>query len=157
MTKVVCIRVQAQWSSKMAIRSNTLIFTFDPASPRITAHDIHEWLHAEISIQEQKVQMIQIDGIKRQVYVKLTDNDYMLSIINGTEGHGEYKHHTGEISPVEIAVAGMGYKKIRVANLPPEVLDDTLRAILAPFGHVLNIQNEICTGTPSLMASERLT
>jgi hypothetical protein len=57
----------------MAIRSNTLVFTFDPASPRITAHDIHEWLHTEIRMQEQKVQMIQIDGIKRQVYVKVTD------------------------------------------------------------------------------------
>jgi len=127
----------------MAIRSNTIAFTFDPAIPRITAHDIHVWLHAEIRILEQKVQMIQIDCIKRQVYVKVTDKNYILSIINGTGGHGEYKHHTGEISPVEIAVAGMGYKKIRVANLPPEVLDDTLRATLAPFGQVLNIQNEM--------------
>ena len=127
----------------MAIRSNTIVFTFDPASPRITAHDVHEWLHAEIRIQEQKVQMIQIDGIKRQVYVKVIDKDYILSIINGTGGQGEYKHHTGEISPVEIAIAGMGYKKIRVANLPPEVLDDILRAALAPFGQVLNIQIEM--------------
>jgi hypothetical protein len=42
---------------------------------------------------------------------------------------------------VEVAVAGMSYKKIRVANLPPQVLDDTLLATLAPFGQVLNIQN----------------
>ena len=53
--------------------------------------------------------MIEIDGIKSQVYVKLTNKDYMLSIINCTGGHGEYKHHNGEISPVEIAVAGMVY------------------------------------------------
>jgi hypothetical protein len=131
----------------MAIRSNTILFTFDPATPRITAHDIHEWLHAEIHIQEQKVQMIQIDGIKRQVYVKLTDKDYMLSIINGTGGHGEYKHHTWEISHVDIAVAGMGYKKIRVPNLPPELIDNTLRATLAPLGQVLNIQNEMWART----------
>jgi hypothetical protein len=91
--------------------------------------------------------MIQIDGIKKQVYVKLTDKEYMLSIINGTRGHGEYKHHTGEIFPLEITVAGMGYKKIRVANLPPEILDDTLRAASAPFGQVLNIQNEMWVRT----------
>jgi len=126
----------------MAIRSNTIVFTFDPASPRITTHDIHEWLHEEIRIQEQKVQTIQIDGIKRQVYVKLTDKDYMSSIINSTGGSGAYTHHTGEISRVEIAVAGMGYKKLRIANLPPEVVDDTLRTALAPFGQVLDIQNE---------------
>jgi len=44
----------------MAIRSNTIVFTFDPASPRITAYDIHELLHEEMRIQEQKVQMLQI-------------------------------------------------------------------------------------------------
>ena len=69
MTKVVCIRVQAQWSSKMAIRSNTLIFTFDPASPRITAHDIREWLHAEIRIQEQKVQMFEKLMVLKDMYM----------------------------------------------------------------------------------------
>jgi hypothetical protein len=39
-------------------------------------------------IQEQKLNVIQIDDIKRQVYVKLTDKDYMLSIINSTGGLG---------------------------------------------------------------------
>jgi hypothetical protein len=71
----------------------------------------------------------------------------MLSIINGKRGHGEYKHHTGEIFPVEIAVGRMGYKKIRVANLPPEILDDTVRAVFATFGQVLNIQNEMWART----------
>jgi len=87
--------------------------------------------------------MIQIDGIKWQVYVKLTDKDYMLSIINSRGGSGAYTHHTGEITRLEIAVAGMGYKKLRIENLPPEVLDDTLRVTLAPFGQVLGIQNEM--------------
>jgi hypothetical protein len=131
----------------MGARSNTIVLTFDPAIPRISAFEIHEWLHEEIRIQEQKVKMIQIDGIKRQVYVKLTDRDYMLSTINDTGGRGEYKHTTGEISIVETAVARMGYKKIRVANLPPEVPDDTLRTSLAPFGQVLDIQNEMWART----------
>jgi hypothetical protein len=91
--------------------------------------------------------MIQIDGIKKQVYVKLTDKEYMKSIINDTKGRGEYRYHTGEIFPVEIAVAGMGIKKIRVANLPPEILDNTVRDALAPFGKVLNIQNEMWART----------
>jgi len=144
----------------MAIRSNTIVFTFDPASPRITAHDIHEWPHAEMHIQEQKVQMIQTDGIKRQVYVKLTDKDYMLSTINGTGGREAYTHLTGEISPVEIALAGMGYKKIRVANLPPEVLDDTCGPLshhLAKFWTFKMRCRRGLIGTPSLTASHRLT
>jgi len=57
----------------------------------------------------------------------------MLSITNSTGGSGAYTHHTGEI-------VGMVYKKIRIANLPPKVLDDTLRAALAPFDQVLDNQ-----------------
>jgi len=83
----------------MAIRSNTIVFTFDPASPRITAHDIHEWLHAEMRIQEQKVQTIQIDDIKRQVYVKLTDKDYMLTTINGKGDVGRTHIIMGKYTP----------------------------------------------------------
>jgi hypothetical protein len=127
----------------MAIRNNTIVFTFDPASPRITPHDIHEWLHAQIRTQEQKVQMIQIDGIERQVYVKLTDKEYMMSIINDTRRQEEYKYHIGEIFPVETAVAGKGHKKVRVANLSPEILYDTVREAFAPFCQVLNIQKEM--------------
>ena len=40
---------------------------------------------------------------------------------------------------VNLAVAGMGTKRIRVANLPPEVPNDTLRAALAHFGKVQDI------------------
>jgi predicted regulator of Ras-like GTPase activity (Roadblock/LC7/MglB family) len=76
----------------MAARSNTIVLSFDPASPRISAFEIHEWLHDELRVQEQKVTMVQIEGIKRQVYVKLTDRDYMLSIINDTKGRAGYKH-----------------------------------------------------------------
>ena len=49
----------------MVIRNNTIVFTFDPASPCITAHDVHDWLHEVIRLQEQKVQKIRIDLIKR--------------------------------------------------------------------------------------------
>jgi len=53
------------WSSKMAACQNTIVCTFDPTSPRISAFDIHEWIHETLRISEQKVSMIQIDGPKR--------------------------------------------------------------------------------------------
>jgi len=40
-------------------------------------------------------------------------------------------------------VAGMGTKRIRVANLPPEVPNDTLRAALAHFGKMQDVRTEI--------------
>ena len=44
---------------------------------------------------------------------------------------------------VNLAVAGRGTKRTRVANLTPEVPNDTLRAALAHFGKVQDIHAEI--------------
>ena len=52
-------------------RPNTLVCSFDPTSPRITAWDIHEWIHDALQIPEQDVLMVQIDGVRRQVFIKL--------------------------------------------------------------------------------------
>jgi hypothetical protein len=86
--------------------------------------------------------MIQIDGIKRHVYIKLTDNESVLTLLRDTAGQAEYKHPTGELTIVHITLAGLGTKRVRVANLPPEVPNDTLRAALVPFGKIVDIQNE---------------
>jgi len=127
----------------MAERHNTVVCSFDPSSPRITAHDIHEWIHATLRLPEQKVTMIQIDGIKRQVFIKLLDNESVHALLSETGGQAEYKYSSGELSVVNLAVAGMGTKRIRVANLPPEVPNDTLRAALSHFGKVQDIHTEI--------------
>jgi hypothetical protein len=72
--------------------------------------------------------MIQIEGIKRQVYIEMVDSDSVLAVLRDTGGQVECKYHTGELSMVSIAMAGMGTKLIRVANLPPEVPNEILRA-----------------------------
>jgi hypothetical protein len=94
----------------MAERHNAVVCNFDPTSLRITAFDIHECIHEAVRIPEHTVKMIQIDGTKRQVYIKLIDKECVQALLRSTNGQAEYKHHTGELSIVSIAVAGMGTK-----------------------------------------------
>jgi hypothetical protein len=54
----------------------------------------------------------------------------------------EYKHYIGETTLVTISMAGMDNKRVRVANLPPDVPDKELKATLAPYGTVIDIQEE---------------
>ena len=105
----------------MAERHNTIVCTFDPTSPCITEYDIHEWIHQVLRIPEHTVSMIQIDGTKRQIYIKLIDNVYVQALLREANGQAEYKHHNGVLSIANIAMAGMGTKRVRIANLPPEV------------------------------------
>ena len=87
--------------------------------------------------------MIQIEGIKRQVIIKLIDNGYVQALRRETNGQAEYKHHNGVLSIVNIAIAGMGTKRVRITNLPPEVKEHAIRTALTPFGAVLAVIEEM--------------
>jgi len=83
--------------------------------------------------------MIEIDGIKRQVFIKFVDNESVHALLRDTAGRTETNSPNREISIVNIDMTGMGTKRIRVANVPPEVHNDTLHESLASFGKFLNI------------------
>jgi len=55
----------------MAERLNTVACTFVPASPRITAYDIHQWINNTLRIPEQTDSLIQTDFIRRPVFINL--------------------------------------------------------------------------------------
>ena len=87
--------------------------------------------------------MIQMDGARRRVYIKFTDGEYMNQILQDTEGHLEYKHDNGEISQVQIEIAGMGTKKLRVENLHPEVKENEIKEHMTKYGEVRRITDEM--------------
>ena len=53
------------------------------------------------------------------------------------------RNKAGELSIVSLAMAGMDTKRIRIANLPPEVPKDTIRATLTPYFKIMDIQAEM--------------
>jgi hypothetical protein len=64
-------------------------------------------------------------------------------LIRETGGQVEYIHVDGTRSQIKIDVAGKGTKSKRIANLPPEVPDEVLKAALIPYGNIVAIRNEM--------------
>jgi hypothetical protein len=126
----------------MAERHNTPVCTFDSTSPRITAYNNHDWIYVSLRIPEGDMQMIQIHGVRRQVFIKKTGSDKVTAVLRDTGDQVEYKYPTGDVSFASLAMACMGTKRVQVANLPSEVPDETLRASLASYGKILDIQVE---------------
>jgi hypothetical protein len=114
-------------------------------SPRISAFNIHEWIYEKLHLPEEDLNMIQIDGPKRHVYIKFKNTERIHQVLTDTEGQAEFKHDNGEISKVTIEPAGMGMRKIRIANLPPEVNDRTIKNMLMRYGEIKEITEETWT------------
>jgi len=103
----------------MSERQNTVVCSFDPKSPRISALDIHEWIFEQLHVPESVVAIVQTDGTRRQVYIKFTDFQYLQDLLRSTTGQSEYKHANAEISQVKIEMAGMGTRRVRLAKPSP--------------------------------------
>ena len=127
----------------MAERQQTMVCIFYPTSPRISAYEIHEWIHDQLQVSEQSLTMIQIDGVKRHVFMKFVDDIYIENILQSMIGSAEYGHVTREISVVRLEVASVGMRRIRIANLPPEVIERSIRAALVSYGETVSIQDDI--------------
>jgi hypothetical protein len=102
----------------MEERQNTLVCTFDHHSSRISAYEIYEWIDEQLKVIEVTVAMIQIGGPKRQLFIKFVELPFAQEVLQRNKGLTEYKLSGGVISKVRTEVAGMGNKRVRIANLP---------------------------------------
>jgi hypothetical protein len=57
----------------MTERQKMIGCAFDQRNPRVSVFDIHEWICETLHLQDHKAVMIQIDGPRRHVYIKLRD------------------------------------------------------------------------------------
>jgi hypothetical protein len=76
----------------MSKRQNTIVCSFDSKSPRMSAFDIHEWTHDTMRLTEADVAMVQLDGAKPQIFVKLREFNKMQEILTSTRGSCEVRH-----------------------------------------------------------------
>jgi hypothetical protein len=95
----------------MSCRQSTFICSFDRQSPRLSAHEIHDWVGTTLGITNADVFLVQIDGPQRQVYVKLREYATMNRILTTFRDGGTVRHTNGEISTVRVESVGLGTKK----------------------------------------------
>jgi hypothetical protein len=111
-----------------------MVCSFERDSPRISAIEIHDWINEKLDIPGLEVQMIQIDGPKRQVYIKVRNEEILDDIFTKTQGTVTYAHKEGMISKVTLAMAGIGFRRLRLANLPLELPRESIIRALETFG-----------------------
>jgi hypothetical protein len=125
----------------MTDRQNTLVCIFEMSSPRISAYHIHERIFESLRLEGPLYDSNRRTEA-RHVYIKFQNLDKLQAILRETGGKKEYRNENGEISRVQIEMAGMGIRTVRIVNLPPEVPDSTIKNILSCYGEVKEIKEE---------------
>jgi hypothetical protein len=115
---------------------------FDKHSPRISAYEIHEWIHQQLQLDQEDIAAIQIEGQSRQVFIKTLQSKTIDDLIYSHNGETTYKHENGEISKVQLCFAGLGKRNIRIANLPIELPNEVIKTHLSKYGTVHHIVDE---------------
>jgi len=110
----------------MSERRNTVVCSFGPKSPRISAFDIYEWIFEQLYVPENVVTMVQIDGTRRQVYIKITESQYLQDLLHSTIGQSEYKHNNGENIASEDRNGWNGHEACEVSKPSPETPDEAV-------------------------------
>jgi hypothetical protein len=59
----------------MSERQNTAVRAFGIKYPRISPYDIHEWIYAQLRLEDNEILMVQTDGPYAHVYIKLRYNN----------------------------------------------------------------------------------
>ena len=77
------------------------------------------------------------------MFIKFFNENRPNEILREKYGTCEYKHDNGEISQVIVEVAGMGTKRIRIAGVPPEVKEATIKESLSKYGEIGHIRDEM--------------
>ena len=85
---------------------------------------------------------MQIDGPKRHIYIKLSDPTRIQDILTMITGQAEYRHSDGVISKVRIEAVGLAIRKVRIANLPPDIANSQVRSALGKFGEIREVHND---------------
>jgi hypothetical protein len=65
-----------------------------------------------------------------------------MTVLKLVKGQLEYHHENGELFLVKVEIAGLVVKRVRIANLPPEIPDRTIRDALTKYGEVKRITEE---------------
>jgi hypothetical protein len=79
-------------------------------------------MYTQMCLEDQAILMIQIDGTRRHVYIKLRNFERMREVLQSTGGEAEYNNTNGEISCVQISMAGMGLRRVHIAISPRKCL-----------------------------------
>lgn len=119
---------------------NTALFVFETDGPNVTSLGVQRWMRDELKLRPGDVIGIQREFATRRIFIKFKDGELCDKIVKINEGKLKYTCEDGTEINVEVSQAGLGYREIKVFNLPFEMPATKVASALAPYGKVIKVQ-----------------
>lgn len=119
-----------------------VIFFTEQDIPRPEPYLLHEWIYEDLQLKEDQLEMIQLNGVTRQVYIKCISTDIVEEILERTKGELSFTFSNGQRTKVTIEKAGPGIKSVKIYNLPPELSNSNIKAVLEKYGSVYSVTDD---------------
>ncbi|KAJ4437791.1 hypothetical protein ANN_13729 [Periplaneta americana] len=127
----------------MIERKQTLVISFTEQDiPRPEPYLLHEWIYEDLRLMEEQLEMIQLNGVTRQVFIKCTSTNIVEEILERTKGELSFTFSNGQRTKVKIQKAGPGIKSVKIYNLPPELSNTNISTVLEKYGTVYSVTDD---------------
>ncbi|KAJ4440782.1 hypothetical protein ANN_10628 [Periplaneta americana] len=127
----------------MIERKQTLVISFTEQDiPRREPYLLHKWIYEDLRLMEEQLEMIQLNAVTRQVFIKCTSTNIAEEILERTKGELSFTFSNGQRTKVKIEKAGPGIKSVKIYNLPPELSNTNISTVLEKYGTVYSVTDD---------------
>ncbi|XP_055601651.1 uncharacterized protein LOC129750675 [Uranotaenia lowii] len=118
------------------IRKNTIKIAFGASAKPPLYLDIFKFVGNTLAIQASSVHSLYKDENERCCYIKFIDETVFNSFTCKMAAEYPFSYDDGTMITVRLNVASKIFRYIRVFNLPPEIDDKEIAAVLGQFGTI---------------------
>ncbi|KAJ8895597.1 hypothetical protein PR048_000933 [Dryococelus australis] len=122
------------------VRVITLRIVF---AKRPSAMEIHEWIDTVLTVTEDQIEAIQLDGHQNCLFLKLVSSGPCEAILRRTNSQSTLVTADQERINVTIEQAFDNLKLVRILNLTIEIDNQKIQAELVKYGRLVTLQDEI--------------
>lgn len=119
-----------------ATRKNTLKIVFGSTAKSPKHLDVLRFVGGKLGIPAESVHSIYKDENDHAFYIKFMDENEFNCFGTGLEEQYTFEYDDGTKTPVRIDIASRLFRYVRIFNLPPEIDDKEIAAVLSQFGSI---------------------
>ena len=124
------------------LKTNSVKIRFDGSGWEPTEPEIFDFMRGKLKLKADNLLSMYKDRLDAAVIIKFKNEEVFKATLARFPGNVEFAYNKYESTQVRLSPANAVVKYVRLFNLPPEVDDREIGAVLAKYGRVQRLIRE---------------